>query len=81
VEGWWLPEAVSGGGDQVPQRGHALHVEDPPTGERNVDTGGEVIFRRIGEPIWRMISSIQDPFRCPCEPINVAPSGRLDPAA
>jgi hypothetical protein len=46
-----------------------------------VDTGGEVIFRRIGEPIWRMISSIQDPFRCPCEPINVAPSGRPDPAA
>jgi hypothetical protein len=47
----------------------------------NVDTGGEVVFQRIDEPIWRMISSIQDPFRCPCEPINVAPSGRPDLAA
>jgi hypothetical protein len=36
VPDWCLPEAVSGGGDQVPQRGHALHVDDPPTGERNV---------------------------------------------
>jgi hypothetical protein len=57
------------------------HLVDLAAGDTTVDTGGEVIFRRIGELIWRMISSIQDPFRCPCEPINVAPSGRLDPAA
>ena len=27
------------GEDQVPQRGHALHVDDPLTGERNVLVG------------------------------------------
>jgi trehalose/maltose hydrolase-like predicted phosphorylase len=31
--GIWLPLAVSCGGDEVPQRGHALDVEGPPTGE------------------------------------------------
>jgi hypothetical protein len=38
----WLPEAVSGGGDQVPQRGHALHVDGPAAGERDglVDVAG-----------------------------------------
>ena len=37
-----LPEAVSGGGDQVLQRGHALDVDDSPTGERDglVDVAG-----------------------------------------
>ena len=35
-------KAVSSDGDQVPQRSHALDVEDPPTGERNalVDVAG-----------------------------------------
>jgi hypothetical protein len=45
------------------------------------DTGGEVVFQRICAPMGRMISSIQYPFRCPCEPIDVAPSGRPDLAA
>src|SRR3954470_16411037 len=31
-----MPEAVSGGGDQVPQRSHALHVDGPATSERDV---------------------------------------------
>ena len=31
--------------------------------------------------IGRMISGIQDPSRSPCEPIDVAPSGRPDLAA
>jgi hypothetical protein len=37
-----LPGAVSCGGDQVLQRGHALDVEDPPTGKRDglVDVAG-----------------------------------------
>src|SRR4051794_14880615 len=37
-----LPRVVSGGGDQVPQRGHALEVDDPPTGERDglIDVAG-----------------------------------------
>ena len=36
-----LPEVVSGGGDQVSQRSHALDMDGPPTGERNllVDVG------------------------------------------
>src|SRR5687768_427736 len=40
--GLWPSEAVSDGGDQVPQCGHALHVDDPPTGERDglVDVAG-----------------------------------------
>jgi hypothetical protein len=38
----WLPEAVSGGGDQVPQRRHALNVDRAPAGERDrlVDVAG-----------------------------------------
>jgi hypothetical protein len=50
-------------------------------GDKAVDTGGEVIFLRIGSPIRRMLGGIQDPSRCPCELIDVAPSGRPDPAA
>jgi hypothetical protein len=50
-------------------------------GRPNSDTGGEVVFQRICAPMGRMISSIQYPFRCPCEPIDVAPSGRPDLAA
>jgi hypothetical protein len=50
-------------------------------GQTNVDTGGEVVFQRICAPMGRMISGIQDPSRNPCEPIDVAPSGRPDLAA
>src|SRR3954468_15735512 len=31
-----LPEAVSCGRDQVPQRGHMLHVDGPAAGKRDV---------------------------------------------
>jgi hypothetical protein len=33
-----LPEAVSGDRDQVSQRGHALHVDGPAAGNRDVLT-------------------------------------------
>jgi hypothetical protein len=70
--------AIDGAGAQSIAAGsHYLQLGPFP----NSDTGGEVIFRRIGAPIRRMLGGIQDPSHCPCEMTDVAPSGRPDLAA